>query len=169
MTFGLLIYGRQYGHNQQYKIAQVFARVLGAQIINPPQFNPSEIQNYDLVGFGSGIDSDKHYKVLLDLADKLPQVIDKKAFIFSTCGNPFDAQKYAAKCHFLLRKKLISKGYTIVDEFICPGFNTNVFLKYFGGINKGRPNVEDLKRAENFAENLKKSQNFLVKNVFAYE
>jgi flavodoxin len=43
-----------------------------------------------------------------------------------------------------------------VDEFICPGFNTNVFLKYFGGINKGRPNAEDFKRAENFAEKLKK-------------
>lgn len=48
------------------------------------------------------------------------------------------------------------KGYTIVDEFMCPGFNTNSFLKLFGGINKGRPNAEDLKHAETFAKNLKK-------------
>jgi flavodoxin len=37
------------------------------------------------------------------------------------------------------------------------GFNTNSFLKLFGGINKGRPNAEDLKRAEEFAQKLKQS------------
>jgi flavodoxin len=144
-----------YHHHNTQKIAEVFAQVLDAQIITPQQCAPFELPEYDLVGFGSGIDSGKHYKALLDLADKLPQVIGKKAFIFSTCGNPFDEQKYMVKCHATLREKLIAKGYAIVDEFICPGFNTNVFLKYFGGINKGRPNAEDLERAENFARKLK--------------
>jgi hypothetical protein len=32
---------------------------------------------------------------------------------------------------------------------------TNSFLKLFGGLNKGRPNAEDLKHAEEFAQNLK--------------
>jgi flavodoxin len=146
-----------YHHHNTEKIAKVFARVLDAQIITPQQCDPLKLQEYDLVGFGSGIDSGKHYKVLLDLADKLPQVSGKKAFIFSTCGNPFDEQKYMVKCHAALREKLTVKGYTIADEFICPGFNTNSFLKYFGGINKGRPNAEDLKRAEIFAKKLKES------------
>ena len=57
-----------------------------------------------------------------------------------------------------LREKLRSKGYTIVDEFACKGFNTNSFMKYLGGMNKGRPNDEDLKNAEEFAENLKKME-----------
>jgi hypothetical protein len=56
-----------------------------------------------------------------------------------------------------LREKLQSKGYTIVDEFICPGHNTNKFLKAFGGTNKGRPNAEDLKHAEEFAQKLKRN------------
>jgi flavodoxin len=43
----------------------------------------------------------------------------------------------------------------VVDEFGCAGFNINKFLKYFGGINKGRSNEEDLKHAETFAEKLK--------------
>ena len=55
-----------------------------------------------------------------------------------------------------LGKKLHSKGYIIVDEFQCRGFNTNSFLKIFGGMNKDRPNSEDLKHAEEFAQNLKK-------------
>lgn len=145
-----------YHHYNTEKIANTFAQVLDARTVTPQNLDISEIQNYDLVGFGSGIDSDKHYKVLLDLADKLSPVVDKKAFIFSTCGNPFDWQKYAIKCHASLREKLISKGYIIVSEFICPGFNTNSFLKYFGGINRGRPNAEDFQNAENFANKLKK-------------
>jgi flavodoxin len=57
----------------------------------------------------------------------------------------------------VLREKLKSKGYWIIDEFSCPGLNTNSFLKLFGGINKGRPNTKDLKHAEEFAEKLKQT------------
>jgi hypothetical protein len=45
----------------------------------------------------------------------------------------------------------------IVDEFGCAGLNTNSFLKLFGGMNKGGPNAEDLKHAEEFAQNLKQN------------
>jgi len=134
-----------YHHRNTEKIAQVFVRELSAQRVSPLQFDPAEVQKYDLVGFGSGIDSDKHYLPLLNFTEKLLLVVGKNAFIFSTCGNPFDEQKYAAKCHSALREKLVSKGYTIADEFICKGFNTNVFFKYFGGINKGKPDAQDLK------------------------
>jgi hypothetical protein len=64
-------------------------------------------------------------------------------------------QTKVAKDHAQLREKLQSKGYMIVDEFSCKGFNTNSFMKYFGGMNKGRPNAEDLKNANEFAQNLK--------------
>lgn len=151
-----LLVAFSYHHHNTEKIAKVFAKVLGAPIITPSQFDSLEIQKYDLVGFGSGIDSDKHYRPLLDLANKLPSAAGKKAFIFSTCGYPFNEQKYSAKCHSVLREKLISKGYVIAGEFICKGFNTNSFLKLFGGINKGRPNAEDLKKAEDFATKLRK-------------
>jgi flavodoxin len=42
-----------------------------------------------------------------------------------------------------------------VDEFNCPGFNTNSFLRVLGGMNRGRPNAKDLKHAEEFAQKLK--------------
>jgi len=152
-------------HNNTEKIANVFAKVLDAQIKTPKQINPEELQEYDLIGFGSGIYSAKHHKLLLDLADKLPQVTNWKAFIFSTCGAPMNLMerdkaeftRYVDENHSSLREKLQSKGYMIVDEFSCAGFNTNSFLKLFGGINKGRPNAEDLKHAEEFAQNLKQN------------
>ena len=130
-----------YHHNNTEKIANVFAKVLDAQIKTPQQINPEELQEYSLIGFGSGIYDEKHHKALLDLADKLPQVTDRKAFIFSTSSN----LESLSKNHSSLREKLHSKGYMIVDEFTCAGFNTNSFLKYLGGMNKGRPNAEDLK------------------------
>ena len=149
-----------YHHNNTQKVAEVMAKVLDAQIKTPQQTNPEELQGYDLVGFGSGIYAYQHHTSLLELADKLPQVSNKKAFIFSTTGAPIvfgeSALEKGKEQHLHLREKLQSKGYTIVDEFICAGFNTNKFLKYFGGINKGRPNSEDLKHAEEFASKLKK-------------
>jgi flavodoxin len=150
-----------YHHNNTRKVAEVMAKVLDAEIKTPQQTNPEELQKYDLVGFGSGIDTGKNYKELLDFASKLPQVTNKKAFVFSTSGMPVGIsghqrlEEYTSNCHKTLRENLQSKGYTIVDEFGCAGFNTNKFLKYFGGINKGRPNEEDLKHAEAFAEKLK--------------
>ncbi len=143
-----------YHHKNTKKIANVFAKVLDAQIKTPQQINPEELQEYSLVGFGSGIYDGKHHKVLLDLADKLPQVTNRKAFIFSTSGV---TKKNQPKIHSLLKQKLQSKGYMIVDEFNCAGFNTNHVLKLIGGIQKGIPNAEDLKQAEEFAQNLKQN------------
>ena len=141
-----------YHHKNTEKIAKVFAKVLDAQIKTPQQINPKELQTFDLIGFGSGIYGEKHHKSLLDLADNLPKVSNKKAFIFSTAGITGKAK--VAKDHLTLRKKLEGKGYLIIDEFGCKGFNTNSFLKYFGGMNKGRPNADDLKAAEKFVKNL---------------
>jgi flavodoxin len=154
-----------YHHNNTEKIANVFAKVLDAQIKTPQQINPEELQEYSLIGFGSGIYGAKHHKTLLDNADKLLHVTNKKAFIFSTCGAPMrfmeldkaEFTRYVAENHSTLREKLQSKGYMIVDEFSCAGFNTNSYLKLLGGINKGRPNAEDLKHAEEFALNLKQN------------
>ena len=148
-----------YHHNNTEKIANVFAKVLDAPIKTPQQINPEGLQEYSLVGFGSGIYGEKHHNLLFDLVDKLPQVTNKKAFIFSTSGvtRKFAINNSIDDPHLPLREKLQAKGYIIVDEFNCAGFNTNSFLKLFGGINKGKPNTEDLKQAEEFAQNLKQN------------
>jgi flavodoxin len=148
-------------HKNTEQVANVIARVLDAQIKRPQQTDPDELQGYDLVGFGSGIYSDQHHRSLFNLVEKLPQVNNKKAFIFSTSGAPAfaldDGLDYIEEAHLPLREKLQSKGYTVIGEFMCPGYNTNRFLKAFGGLNKGRPNAQDLKRAEAFAQKLEQN------------
>ncbi len=56
--------------------------------------------------------------------------------------------------HDSTKTRLKLKNADFVGDFYCKGFNTNSFLKYIGGMNKGRPNADDIKRAEDFAENL---------------
>ena len=145
-----------YHHKNTEKVAKSIASVIDAPVKTPQQVNPEELREYDLVGFGSGIYAAQHHKSLLDLADNLPQVTGKKAFIFSTYGAPaFVANReFVEKNHAQLRDKLKAKGYTVLSEFGCAGWNTNSFLKYFGGLNKGRPNAEDIRHAEVFARDM---------------
>jgi len=149
----LILYS--YHHRNTEKIAKVIAKVLNTQIKTPKELQLEELNEFNLIGFGSGIYSAKHHKLLLELADSLPKVLDKKAFIFSTAA--LTGKRKIAEDHSQLREILQSKGYLIVDEFQCKGFNTNSFMKYFGGMNKGRPNAQDIKNAEKFAQNIKQN------------
>jgi flavodoxin len=98
----ILLVAFSYHHMNTEKVASVFAKVLDAQVKTPQQTKPGELGDYDLIGFGSGIDSGKHYKELLDFADTLPPVADKKAFIFSTAG--ITGKGKVAKDHSALRE-----------------------------------------------------------------
>ena len=148
-------------HGNTTKIARVLADEFNAEIKKPFEVKIEELDGYDLIGFGSGIYDDMHHTSLLELVDKLPDGAGKKTFIFSTSGVPVSIlgdkflQNYLAKAHSALRNKLESKDYKILGDFICPGFNTNVFLKYFGGLNKNRPNQKDFENAKEFALKIK--------------
>ncbi len=142
--------------NSTAKIAGAIALELGAKVVSPERVDPDELQGYALIGFGSGIFDQMHHRSLLDAADRLPPLQGRKVFIFSTSGV---ARRYAMDHgiddpHTPLRDKLLSKGCTVVGEFNCAGFNDNSFLKFFGGMNKGRPNEKDLKGAVEFAGRL---------------
>ncbi len=139
-----------YHHKNTAKIALAIAGPLNAEIKTPSEVDPNGLSEYDLVGFGSGVYYGKLDKSLLELTDKLPQVTDKKAFIFSTSGRTGNAPKF----HKQLREKLQAKGFNIVNEFNCAGFDTFGPLKLVGGTNKERPNPDDIKQAEAFAQSL---------------
>jgi flavodoxin len=142
-----------YHHKNTEKVAQTIAKVLGAEIKNPSEADSNAVTNYDLVGFGSGVYFGKLHKELLEFTEKIPQVTHKKAFIFSTSGRTGNMLKF----HKLLKEKLVAKGFEIVSELNVAGFDTYGLLKIGGGLNKGRPNEEDLKQAEEFALSIKKN------------
>lgn len=147
-----LIIVYSYHHNNTQKIAEAIASVIPSTIQSPVDFPTEELDGYDLIGFGAGIDSGKHYKQLLNFVEKLPVVTSTKCYLFSTSAIQGEQKVY--KDHSALRTILISRGFDVIGEFSCKGFNTNSFLKYFGGMNKNRPNEHDFKDAKRFAQEL---------------
>lgn len=141
-----------YHHMNTEKVARAMAGVLGADLVTPREVVPGDVGAYDLVGFGSGIYGATVGRPLLDLARSLPEVEGGRAFVFSTSA--IMGPEKVAGDHREIREVLASRGYVVVDEFACKGFNTNSFLRHFGGMNRGRPNEEDLARAEEFARGL---------------
>ena len=142
-------------HGNTEKVAKAMPNTLDAALLQVKQANASMLEQYDLIGFGSGIYFGKHHESLLDFVDKLPMLRNKRAFIFSTSG--------LRKIWFIhnfdkpLKERLQRKGFDIIGEFSCRGLDTYKATKLVGGINRGRPNVKDLKQAEDFARSLKNS------------
>jgi hypothetical protein len=144
------------------RIANAIAGQLDALVLSPGQAQHEELGDYDLVGFGSGIFDQMHQKALLDTAENLPPLTGRKVFIFSTSGisRRLALDNGIDDPHDALREKLKEKGCVIVDEFNCAGFNDNSFLILFGGMNRGKPDGDDLRHAAAFARGLKDASGF---------
>jgi len=149
-----VVYASVYYGNTE-KVAKVIAEVLKADLYKAWEVDPSTLLQYDLIGFGSGIYFGKHHKSLFKLVEKLLKVEGKKAFVFSTSG--IRKIPIVHNFHKPLIKKLREKGFSIVGEFSCRGFEDYGPFKLIGGINKGRPSEEDLNKARKFAFSLKEN------------
>jgi flavodoxin len=140
-------------HGNTEKIAKAMANVLQAEMLKPEEISADTLSRIDLLGIGSGIYNKKHHESLFAMVDKLPFANNKNAFIFSTSGW---GEKRMDKYHEPLRSKMVGKGFNILGEFTSFGLDTEGMLRLSGGANKGRPNEEDIKRAEDFARTLQK-------------
>lgn len=146
----LIIYASVH-HGNTKKVGKAMAETLNADIINVDDVNINDLQNYDLIGFGSGIYGGKFHKDMLDLIEKLPSVADKRTFIFSTSS--MEKKRYNNS----IEEKLKEKGFEVIGSFSCKGYDTFGPFKLIGGIGKGRPNEEDIKKAVDFAKKIDKN------------
>ncbi len=135
-------------HGNSEKISKAMAEILRADTIKTKDVNLNNLDNYDLIGFGSGIYYGKLHKNILELIDKMPIIANKKAFVFSTSGQ--GKEKY----NKLVEEKLKEKKFQVVGSFVCRGYDTFGPLKLLGGIAKGRPNENDIEKAKDFAKHL---------------
>jgi flavodoxin len=142
----LIIYHSEH-HGNTKKIAESMAEKINADISRAADVNLNKFEGYDTVGFGSGVYNSRLHKELSEILGKIPQQNGKKAFIFSTTGS----KTYSTTAHEHFRPILEEKGFEIIGEFSCLGFDTALTRE---GINKGRPNEQDIKDAEDFIVNI---------------
>jgi flavodoxin len=135
-------------HGNTEKIAKSIAPILGATLTASRQADPGSVLEADLIGFGSGIYYGKFHQNITNLVEHMPEQAGKRCFIFSTTGS----KRYSRQAHELFSSLLSEKGFKIIGEFSCPGFDTALSSE---GVNRGRPNDEDIREAEDFAEKLK--------------
>ena len=142
----LIIYQSVHQMNTE-KVAKAMAEAINADLRKIEEVEPAMLEDYDLIGFGSGIFFGKHHETLLNFVSGLPPQ-GKAAFIFSTSGGALKIM------HRDLRAALTQKGFAIKGEFTCPGFEMYGIFKLIGGFRKGRPNAKDLDKARAFAKGL---------------
>ena len=142
----LIIY-HSFHHGNTEKIAKILADELKAKTVKTEDEKTNNWDEYELIGFGSGIYNGKHHKSILQYVGKLPVVKGKKAFVFSTSG-------VLRNYNQPLKEMLTAKGFQIVGDFSCKALDTFGPLKLIGGLNKRRPNEKDYQKAREFAQGL---------------
>ncbi len=144
----LIIYYSAY-HKNTEKIAKVFASKTNADLLSLKDTKKAEIDNYDLIGFGSGVYRESMSPQLLSFAEKL-NLKNKDFFIFSTSG--IGMRFYNNK----LIKLLKSKGGRYRGSFACKGsfvsrdFSENRIFEILSKFAEDHPNDKDICRAEKF-------------------
>lgn len=139
-------------HGNTRAVAERIAERLGAKVAEPEEQPPIPTQLPLLLGIGSGIYYGRFHRSIRRWLSQLPPAagVGRFAFIYSTSGLPFLTRLY----HWPLRRALNRRGFQIVGEFGCRGFDTFGPLWFVGGLHRRHPDARDLRRAEAFAEEL---------------
>ncbi len=67
--------------------------------------------------------------------------------------------------HDEFEQLLVNRGFVVVGNFSCLGWITTGLFKLLGGMNKGRPNEDDLTEARMFALGLKETYTTLERRT----
>ncbi|MFJ6761025.1 flavodoxin family protein [Streptomyces sp. NPDC091273] len=134
-------------HGNTRRVAQAMADVLDARVLTPQEASATDPAGYDLVGFGSGVFSQRMHPDLIAFARALPPS-SGRAFVFATSGLP---QLPFAPFTRPLTRLLHAKGFAVEPAFTCRALDTWPPFNLIGGINQQRPDKDDLSAARAFA------------------
>jgi flavodoxin len=146
----LIVYCSSYKNNTE-KIAGVFAEKTDCDLINIRDVSDINIDNYNLIGFGSGVYRESLSPKLFKLVDKL-DLKGKNVFVFSTSG--VGMRFYNNSLINLLKSKgAINKGsFACKGSFIAGEFTNKRLFDIMGRLSQGHPNDRDFKEARRFVE-----------------
>lgn len=147
MNKEILIICESMYHENTQKLAVAMAKKLNCHLVNCEEALSENIEEYTIIGLGSGIYFTSHHPKLLAVAAKMNNT--QKAFIFSTHGAPF-----LGKYHNSLKTVLSNQGVPVIGEFSCRGYDCTGPYIIIGGGNKGKPNEKDEAKAVKFVSRI---------------
>lgn len=117
-------------------------------LIDVTTTSSASLEEYDLIGYASGIYYSKFEKRVLNFAvNHTPN--GKNVFFIYTYGAEKNGYTKA------IREALNGKNAKILGEFGCNGFDTFGPFKLIGGIAKNHPDNTDINNAIDFYKNLR--------------
>ena len=102
-----------------------------------------DLQEYEVIGFASGIDFGKFYEEIENFA-KTNLPIKKKVFFLYTCA--MERKEFTNS----MKKIVLEKEAAILGEYGCKGYNTYGPWKIIGGMNKKHPTEAEIMSAVEF-------------------
>jgi flavodoxin len=138
----VIIYGSKH-HGNTKKVCDRIAADCNVTLIDASEVTDAFAwEEYDLIGFASGIAFKKFYEPVNNAAGMLPA--GKKVFFIYTCA--VNDQDFAQNIKGIVE----SRGSECIGTYGCRGFNTYGPLKLIGGMNKKNPTEDELTAAVDF-------------------
>ena len=145
MKTAICYYSRHHGNTR--KVLAAMAQGSGVDLIDVTSRVAVHLEDYDCIGFASGIYYSKFQETVLDFARQyLPR--GKDVFFVYTCGSMRKGYTNA------IAAVVTDKGANIRGEYGCRGFDTFGPFKLIGGIAKGHPNAEELQKAREYYQSI---------------
>lgn len=130
-------------HGNTRKVVEAMAQAGSADLIDVRTRQAVRLEEYDRIGFASGIYGFDFQKAVVEFARQyLPQ--GKPVFFVYTYGG---AKGSGAKSVAEIARE---KNCPVLGEFSCKGYDTFGPFKLIGGIAKRHPDARDLENARKF-------------------
>ena len=141
MKTAICCYSRHHGNTR--RVVESMARETGVDLIDVTARQTVCLEDYDCIGFASGIYFGKFHDRVLELAAK---VLPEGRPIFLVCTYGSSQGKGPQQMESIAREK----GCPVLGTFGCRGYDTFGPFKLLGGIAKGCPSERDLENARDF-------------------
>ena len=145
MKTAIVFYSKHHGNTR--KLLDAIVAENEVDLIDVTEKPFADLSGYDRVGFASGIYYGGFAKQVMDFAEAcLPE--GRKVFYLYTHGAP--------KGSFLkgMREIAGKKNCVEIGEYRCQGFDTFGPFRLVGGIAKGHPTEEEVRKAAGFYQQL---------------
>ena len=145
MKTAVCYYSRHHGNTR--KVLEAMAAEGQIDLIDVTRRQPVRLDEYDCVGFASGIYGFEFQKAVVEFARQYLPAGKPVFFVYTYGGMKGSGTKAVAEV-------AAEKGCPVLGEFGCNGYDTFGPFKLVGGIAKGRPNAQDLEKARRFYREL---------------